>query len=283
MASAAAELASYATMLRLRRFEEKAGLLYALGTLGTPCPLGVGQEAALTAVAGQLSPGDELLAVPGTPALEIALGVAPVDVLRRLVPTLPDGGAVPECFAWTRSRRLIRSPDLAAAACALEGTDEPATGSCVVLLSQNCTDLTAGLTELAAMLFVEQRRILPVFVMPRDTRPVPDALAGSLAVREIDGADLQRVAAAIQSGCADAVCGLAGPCLLVLTPPYMGHARMAGRRASAGQDVPDPVSLTRRRLLASGMASEEGLASLERTIRDDIAAAARLLEMDCGG
>ncbi len=55
--------ALFATMLRLRRFEEKAGMLFALGTLGTPCPLGVGQEAALAVCAARVPSSSVLLSL----------------------------------------------------------------------------------------------------------------------------------------------------------------------------------------------------------------------------
>jgi pyruvate dehydrogenase E1 component alpha subunit len=274
------ELAAYRTMLRLRRFEEKAGLLYALGTIGTPCPLGVGQEAALTALTTGLGPTDELLAFSDTPALELALGIEPVDVLRRLVPA-PEGNSQPGALAWTRSRQIRRCAAPLEAAGELQGFDGAHPESVLVVLLHECAGTAEHLPTLAAMPFVEGRRLLPVLVVPRDERPEPDDLPATLHVREVDGTDVVRVAAALATACADAGKGLSGPCLVVLTPPYIGHSRNAYRRAPSRPYTLDPIVLSRRRLVASGVATEEHLSGLERSVREEVVRAARVLEMEC--
>jgi pyruvate dehydrogenase E1 component alpha subunit len=274
------ELAAFRTMLRLRRFEEKAGLLYALGTIGTPCPLGVGQEAALTALATGLGPTDELLAFRDTPALELALGIEPVDVLRRLVPAA-EGRSQPGALVMTRSRQIRRCAAPLEAAGELQGFNGAHPESILVVLLHECVGATEHLPTLAAMPFVEGRRLLPILVVPRDERPEPEALPATLHVREVDGADVLRVAAALATASADAAKGLSGPCLVVLTPPYIGHSRNEGRRAQSRPDAPDAVALSRRRLVASGVATEEHLSGLERSVREEVVRAARVLEMKC--
>ena len=56
------ELAAYRTMLLIRRFEEKAGQLYALGAVHGLCPLSIGQEASIAGVVMAASPGDQVIA-----------------------------------------------------------------------------------------------------------------------------------------------------------------------------------------------------------------------------
>jgi TPP-dependent pyruvate/acetoin dehydrogenase alpha subunit len=131
------------------------------------------------------------------------------------------------------------------------------------------------------MPFVEGRRLLPILVVPRDERPQPQALPATLQAREVDGTDVLGVAAALAAASADAAMGLSGPCLVVLTPPYIGHSRNAGRRAPSRPDTPDPIVLSRRRLVASGVATEDHLSSLERSVREEVVRAARVLEMEC--
>lgn len=54
-------LAAYRTMLLIRRFEEKAGQLYAFGDIGGYCHLSVGQEAVAVALALAAATGDQIV------------------------------------------------------------------------------------------------------------------------------------------------------------------------------------------------------------------------------
>src|SRR3990172_6767115 len=52
------ELAAYRAMLLIRRFEEKAGQLFALGTIHGSCHLSIGQEAVIVG-AGMAAEADD--------------------------------------------------------------------------------------------------------------------------------------------------------------------------------------------------------------------------------
>ena len=51
----------YRDMLLIRRFEEKAGQLYGMGLIGGFCHLYIGQEAVVVGIQSQLKPGDQII------------------------------------------------------------------------------------------------------------------------------------------------------------------------------------------------------------------------------
>jgi len=55
------ELAAYRDMLKIRRFEEKAGQLYGMGFIGGFCHLYIGQEAVVTGMQSALIEGDQVI------------------------------------------------------------------------------------------------------------------------------------------------------------------------------------------------------------------------------
>src|SRR6266702_7500714 len=55
------ELKAYHDMLRIRRFEEKAGQLYGMGLIGGFCHLYIGQEAVVVGMQMTLKPGDGVI------------------------------------------------------------------------------------------------------------------------------------------------------------------------------------------------------------------------------
>lgn len=240
------DLAVYADLLRLRRFEEKAGLLYALGTLEHPCPLGIGQEAAWVALARVAGPQCRLIAETPPLQLMLALGRTAADGFRDL-------------------QAAQRSGSPAA------GLERGAGEAVVVLLDCN-RDLSSKLAS------VMGPGRVAVIVVPRDQWPGAGALPAGVPAREIDAADFDAVAAALaaaQSGSAT------GTLLVLLTPPYVGHARSAAGKAPSRHDVPDPVRIWRSRLIAAGACEDVVLGPLEGGIRDEIHAAARLLTSHC--
>lgn len=251
-----------AVMLRLRRFEEKAGMLYALGTLAVPCPLGIGQEGAIAGLAASLEPGDSLVALQPRPTIELALGGSPASVFQRL---LDDSAAASASSALMRlpgeeARRLAREEAIAAAA--------GCTGH-MFLLSGD-----AG--ELGQCLPANGARVTPVLMIPSDRRQADYRLPPEWTVRECDGSDVAGVREAIASARSDR-----GVAVSIVTPPYAGHARDGSRGPQARRDTEDPIAKLRQRLIGEGRVRDADAAELEAVVRDEIAAAARGASMTC--
>src|SRR3979490_1993776 len=55
------ELHAYQEMLRIRRFEEKAGQLYGMGLIGGFCHLYIGQEAVVIGMQMAIGKGDQVI------------------------------------------------------------------------------------------------------------------------------------------------------------------------------------------------------------------------------
>ena len=77
------ERSAYRMMLLIRRFEEKAGQLYALGMIAGSSPLSIGQEALITGLAMAARSGDRFVAAHRTHGLMLALGVSPEAILAE--------------------------------------------------------------------------------------------------------------------------------------------------------------------------------------------------------
>jgi pyruvate dehydrogenase E1 component alpha subunit len=71
-------------MLRIRRFEEKAGQLYGMGLIGGFCHLYIGQEAVVVGVQMALAPGDQVITSYRDHGHMLATGMDPRGVMAEL-------------------------------------------------------------------------------------------------------------------------------------------------------------------------------------------------------
>ena len=75
---------AWQTMLRIRRFEEKAGQLYGMGLIGGFCHLYIGQEAVVVGVQMALAPGDQVITSYRDHGHMLATGMEPRGVMAEL-------------------------------------------------------------------------------------------------------------------------------------------------------------------------------------------------------
>ena len=75
---------AWADMLRIRRFEEKAGQLYGMGLVGGFCHLYIGQEAVVVGVQMALQPGDQVITSYRDHGHMLATGMDPRGVMAEL-------------------------------------------------------------------------------------------------------------------------------------------------------------------------------------------------------
>src|SRR5947209_18980548 len=78
------ELRAYRAMLRIRRFEEKAGQLYGMGLIGGFCHLYIGQEAIVTGMQMAIKPGDQVITGYRDHGHMLACGMDPKGVMAEL-------------------------------------------------------------------------------------------------------------------------------------------------------------------------------------------------------
>jgi pyruvate dehydrogenase E1 component alpha subunit len=249
-------------MLRLRRFEEKAGMLYALGSVTVPCPLGIGQEGAIAGLFASLDAGDALLALQARPTIELAFGASPAAAFQRLLDISSSALA---------SSALVRLPGEDMRRLPRQDAITTAAGRCadVVVLSDD-----PG--ELAQALPVMKARVLPVLMIPADRRPADYGLPAQWTVRECDGSRANGVKEALMSARKESFIAVA-----LLTPPYAGHSRDGSRRPQERRQTDDPIAVLRRLLIEDGRLREVDAVELEAAVRDEIAAAARAVSVAC--
>ena len=78
------ELASYADMLLIRRFEEKAGQMYGMGLIGGFCHLYIGQEAVVVGMKMASTPTDKVITGYRDHGHMLACGMDPKGVMAEL-------------------------------------------------------------------------------------------------------------------------------------------------------------------------------------------------------
>lgn len=258
--SSAELLGAYATMLRIRRFEEKAAQLYAIGEIENLPPLSIGQEAILAAATAH-APGENGVAVVHPMAgLKIAQGEAPETVMAKLFKGVgahaPRGASV-----FDTAKIIILDPALSDA----ERTEFLKTalstrrGLVVISINAN-TDVSDALNLNAghSLVCAEARDL-------------------GLDAQISDGNDIERLRHLIETAAANARASNTPQVIEALLHRYRGHS--GGGRGSQGSTKPslpreaiDPLARTRQLLVTSGAAAPEQISSLELSIREDIAA-----------
>src|SRR3984957_13651027 len=78
------ELTAFRHMLRIRRFEEKAGQLYGMGLIGGFCHLYIGQEAVVVGMQLALKPSDQVITGYRDHGHMLACGMEPKGVMAEL-------------------------------------------------------------------------------------------------------------------------------------------------------------------------------------------------------
>lgn len=78
-------IANYELMLLLRRFEEKAGQLYGMGSIGGFCHLYIGQEAVAVGIKAALKKGDSIITSYRDHGVMLSTGSDPKSIMAELV------------------------------------------------------------------------------------------------------------------------------------------------------------------------------------------------------
>ena len=295
------EIAAYRSMLLIRRFEEKAGQLYALSAIHGLCPLSIGQEGSIVGLMMAARPTDPVITGYRTHGALLARGVAPRRVMAELLGRASGlshgkGGSAtllaPEHHFYGGHGAAGLAAPLGAGlafAARTRGNDAVA----LALFG----DGAAGRGRVFEALRIAAEWKLPVvFVIDNNTAapgtgialgPVPSALAESgmpFAVpgEQVDGIDVRRARAAARRAIARARAGDGPSVLEMLTYRYRGHGGMPARagRAEKRVEEADPIAKSRARILASSLMSERELKALEKEVRETVQAAALAARSD---
>lgn len=294
--SAEEDIAAYRKMLLIRRFEEKAGQLYALQAIHGACPLCIGQEASIVGMMMEARDTDPVITGYRTHGALLARGVDPHLVFAELIGRTTGlahgkGGTVrmfapDHHFYGGHGSAGLGAPLGAGLAFAARYRGEDAVTLCFF------GDGAAARGRVLETYKAAARWALPiVFVIDNNTAApgssvvlgsVPSAISESgkpfaIPGEQVDGIDVRQVRAAGRRAIDRARRGDGPTVLEMLTYRYRGHGAMperpgggAGRRLEEA----DPVLKARGRILASDLLSERELKALERDVKETVAAAA---------
>lgn len=304
-----ARLDAYRRMLLVRRFEEKAGQLYSLGTIGGFCHLGIGQEAVVVGVQMALAGADQVIATHRNHGQLLALGVEPKALMAELAGKRGglSGGKGGSMHPFARDSRfygghgIVGSSAPLAAGIAFANSYRNNGAVCVGYMG----DAASHQGQVAEAFDLASSWRLPVvFVIENnDFRSYTHIRAGTtarcLAQRgapygipgaQVDGMDVEAVVLAAQIAVAHARVGY-GPYILEMqTCRYRGHsmsdpAKYGNGEAETAADAEsrektDPLLITRSRLIGAGEASEHDLKLIDRDVRKIVNAAASFARDD---
>lgn len=269
-------------MLLIRRFEERAGQLYAMGKIRGFCHLSIGREALLVGLTSVAGPDDQAITSHRCHGHALAQGCAPAAIMAELLGRSSglNGGKGGSLHLMEPSRGFFGGHGIVGApvsiAAGLAFANRYRSNGAVTL----CTigEGAADQGQVYEAFNLAARWALPVvFVIDNDTgranleqplasRGAPFGIPGE----QIDGVDLGTVRAAACKALARAREG-GGPSLIeAITFPFRGHADPAAGNTDGRQrsiEEIDPVARMKVWLGANGMASEQDLKDADRDVR----------------
>ena len=292
-------LAHYRLMLRIRRFEEKAGQLYGMGVIGGFCHLYIGQEAVVVGMQAALSEGDTVITTYRDHGHMLACGMTSNGVMAELAGRADGysrgkggsmhmfsaeagfygghgivGASVPIGTGLAFAHRY-RNTDRVCLAYFGDG----AANQGQVYESFNM----AALQSLPVVYTIENNQYAMGTSLQRAsatpelyTRGAAFGIPGGI----VDGMDVTAVQQAAEKAVAHCRSGKGPYILECKTYRYRGHSMSDPAKYRSREEVQkmreerDPIDACRLRILEAGLADEESIKAIDREIRDEINAAA---------
>ena len=292
------ELAAYRAMLLIRRFEEKAGQLFALGTIHGSCHLSIGQEAVIVGATMAAEADDPVVTGFRTHGHMLARGIDARRIMAELAGgqsglSSGKGGSIhmfSRAHAFFGGHAILGAPAPIGAGLAFASAYRGRRNVCLASFG----DGAASKGRVHETFKIASEWKLPiVFIIDNNTAApgsgaVPSALAErgvcfAIPGQQVDGIDVRRVRAAVRRALDRARNGEGPTILEMLTFRYRGHA--APPAAKPGTvDRPraetDPVAKARTRILEDGLASESRLRTIEKDVRETVNEAAEFARAD---
>ncbi len=269
-------------MLRIRRFEEKAGQLYGMGLIGGFCHLYIGQEAVVVGVQMALRQGDQVITSYRDHGHMLATGMDPKGVMAELTgrATGYSHGKGGSMHMFSREKNFFGGHGIVGAQVSLgtglafsnlyRGNDfvsvtymgEGASNQGQVFESFNL----AALMKLPCVYVIENNRYGMGTSVERASASRDLSQNGApwgIPGVQVDGMDVVAVRAAAEIAVAHCRSGQ-GPYLLEMkTYRYRGHSMSDPAKYRTREEVQemreqhDPIASARARLLAMGIAEDE--------------------------
>jgi pyruvate dehydrogenase E1 component alpha subunit len=285
-------VSSWRAMLLIRRFEEKAGQMFAMGLVGGFCHLCIGQEAIAVGMRQAARAGDQIIASYRMHGHLLASGADPRAIMAELTGrrdglSRGKGGSM-HMFApglgFYGGHGIVGAPASIGTGLAFANAYLEDGTVCMVFLGDGAADQG----QLAESLAMAARWSLPVVYVIENNRPCGGQGRAALADRgaafripgeQVDGMCLTSVRDAGARALQWARGGNGPRILEMRTERYRGHSvaepgkYRAPGEATAAQ-APDPIARMRARILEAGLAAEEELRRIDAEIRGLVADAA---------
>lgn len=293
----------YRAMLRLRRFEEKAGQLYGMGLIAGFCHLYIGQEAVVAGIEAVAAPADSCITSYRDHAHLLARGVDPGAVMAELLGRAAGlshgkGGSM---HLFSREKGFYGGHGIVGAQVPLGiglafahryredgGVAHVYLGDGAVNQGQVYEAFNmAALWRLPVLFVIENNRYAMGTSAARHA--AGEELSGRGAGYGIPGTRVDGMnVLAVRSAAARALSharGGAGPFILeTMTYRYRGHSMSDPAKYRSKEEVTemrehhDPIARLARTMLDHGLVEQDRLDEIDRAVRAEIAAAAEFAQ-----
>jgi pyruvate dehydrogenase E1 component alpha subunit len=293
---------AFRTMLRIRRFEERAGQLYGMGLIGGFCHLYIGQEAVVVGMQLALGDGDQVITSYRDHGHMIATGMDPKGVMAELTGRAGGyshgkGGSM---HMFSKETNFFGGHGIVGAQVSL-GTGLGFSNwyrnndrVCLTYFGEGASNQgqvyesfnLAALMKLPVVYVIENNRYGMGTSVERASASHDLSKNGApwnIPGRQVDGMDVLAVKEAADEAIAHCRAGN-GPILLEMrTYRYRGHSMSDPARYRSREEVQamreqhDPIEGARHKLLEAGVEEAE-LKKIEDEVRAEIAAAAEFAQ-----
>ncbi len=293
------EFSAFRDMLLIRRFEEKAGLMYGMGLIGGFCHLYIGQEAVVTGVKMAAAEGDQTVASYRDHGHMLACGMDPKAVMAELTgrksgASKGKGGSM---HMFSKAKQFYGGHGIVGAQVPIGSglafaNNYRGNGKiCFTYLGDGAANQgqvyesfnMAQLWKLPVVYVIENNRYAMGTSVSRSSALTDFSKRGqsfNIPGEQVDGMDVRAVKSAAARAAEWCRTGN-GPMILEMqTYRYRGHSMSDPAKYRSKDEVQkmraerDPIEQVRARLLASEQASEDDLRKIDAAVRAIIAEAA---------
>jgi len=303
--SPAHELHAFQTMLLIRRFEEKAGQLYAMGLIDGFCHLYIGQEAVAVGMQMAASPQDQIITSYRCHGHMLACGIDPQAVMAELTGrqsgvSKGNGGSIhmlsPE-HGFFGGHGIVGANVPIGAGLAFANRYRGNTQVCLCTLGDGAADQgqvyeafnLANRWSLPIVFVIENNRFAAGDDTPSKVAAVALSQRGQsfqIPGETIDGMDVRAVKRAGDRVLSQIRAG-GGPRILELTTyRYRGHSVADPAKYRSAEETQkirqehDPIERARARILQQRIASEDELQAIDANVRDRVSQAAEFAQAE---
>ena len=299
------ELHAYQEMLRIRRFEEKAGQLYGMGLIGGFCHLYIGQEAVVIGMQMAIEQGDQVITGYRDHGHMLACGMDPKGVMAELTGrrggySKGKGGSM-HMFSIEKNfyggHGIVGAQVPIGTGIAFANRYRNNGKVCLTYFGDGAANQgqvyesfnMAELWKLPVVYVIENNRYAMGTSVNRSTAQTDFSKRGAsfnIPGEQVDGMDVRAVKAAadkVVKWCREGK----GPYILeMMTYRYRGHSMSDPAKYRTREEVEkvrtehDPIEQVRARLVASKRASEDELKKIDADIRKTVNEAAEFATHD---